>query len=85
MKVKGQTVQAGERYKRTDGRYQVHYLPRFAVDNHVNTIQIHFDFEAINTIQIQIDFDKLLYSILDLQIRIWICGHLWYHIIWDRF
>ncbi len=37
MKVKGQTVQAGERFKRTDGqtdgRYQVHYLPRFAVDN----------------------------------------------------
>ncbi len=37
MKVKGQTVQAGEHYKRTDGqtdgRYQVHYLPRFAVDN----------------------------------------------------
>ncbi len=47
MKVKGQTVQAGERYKRMDGRtdgrtdrrtdgcYQVHYLPRFAVDNQI--------------------------------------------------
>ncbi len=37
MKVKGQMVQAGERYKRTDRqtdeRYQVHYLPHFAVDN----------------------------------------------------
>ncbi len=39
IKVKGQTVQAGELGQtdrhtngRTDGRYQLHYLPRFAVD-----------------------------------------------------
>ena len=31
-KNEGQTVQAGERYKQTDGRYQVHYPPSFAVD-----------------------------------------------------
>ena len=45
--------------------------------NHVNTIQIQFYFWAVNTIQIQIQFHKLLYWILNLQIRIWICGHLW--------
>ncbi len=35
-KVKGQTVQAGElrqTHTQTDGRYQVHYFPHFAVDN----------------------------------------------------
>ncbi len=53
MKVKGQTVQAGERYKRTDGRidgqtdrqsdgrYQVHYLPCFAVDNNSGKQNLH--------------------------------------------
>ena len=38
MKVVGQTVQLGERKqtdRRTDGRYQVHYLHRFAVDNNL--------------------------------------------------
>ncbi len=41
IKVKGQMVQAGEVGNsdthtdgRTDGRYQVHYLPRFAVDKY---------------------------------------------------
>ncbi len=41
IKVVGQTVQTGERTqtngqtdKRTDGRYQFYYLPRFAVDNY---------------------------------------------------
>ncbi len=36
QKVVAQTVQAGERrqtHGQTDGRYRVHYLPRFAVDN----------------------------------------------------
>ncbi len=35
MKVVGHTVQLWERKQtdgQTDGRYQVHYLPRFAVD-----------------------------------------------------
>ncbi len=35
MKVVGQTVQARERKQtegRTDGRYQVHFLPEFAVN-----------------------------------------------------
>ncbi len=48
IKVVGQTVQAWERKQtdgRTDGRYQVHYLPRFAVDNEKQlncfTIEIH--------------------------------------------
>ncbi len=45
-KVKGQTVQTGElgqtnkhTHERTDGRYQVHYLPCFAIDNDVNEIE----------------------------------------------
>ncbi len=40
MKVVGQTVQTCERKqtdgqteRQTDGRYQVHYLPRLAIDN----------------------------------------------------
>ncbi len=36
MKVVGQTGQTGEHKQangRTNGRYQVHYLPRFAVNN----------------------------------------------------
>ncbi len=39
MKAVGQTVQAWERKQRdgqTDGHYQVHYLPRFAVDKNMD-------------------------------------------------
>ncbi len=45
MKVVGQTVQPWERKQtdrrtdgQTDGRYQVHYLPRFAVDKYCEIV-----------------------------------------------